>query len=109
MPIITPVGTYSGAQKTLYRGAASTTTTTTLYTAPASTTTIVMEIVVTNTSSAGTFTISFGGTQAYTAVSIGANSTSVLQISQILSASQTIQGGASAATINFHIAGVEVA
>lgn len=108
MPIVTPLGTYSGAQKTLFRGAATTTTTTTLYTAPASSTVIVLEIVVVNTSTSGTFTISLGGTQAYTAVAIGANTTTNLQISQILTAGQTIQGGASATSINFHIAGVEV-
>lgn len=108
MPIVSPLGTYMGAQKSLYRAAASVTTTTTLYTVPASTTTIVMEVVVTNTSGAGTFTLYFGGTQAYTAVAIGANATTNLQISQILTAGQTIQGGASATTINFHIAGVEI-
>ena len=108
MPVVSPLGTYMGAQKSLFRGAASTTTTTTLYTTPANTNTIVMEVLVTNTGGAGTFTLSFGGTAAYTAVAIGANATTNLQISQILTAGQTIQGGASATTINFHIAGFDI-
>lgn len=95
--------------KALFRGAATTTTTTTLYTVPALTTTVVTDIVVTNTSnSAGTFTLALGGTNLATNVTIGAVDSTVIQIKQVLSATQTIQGGASATTINFHISGVEI-
>jgi 2-methylisocitrate lyase-like PEP mutase family enzyme len=96
--------------KILFRGAASTSTGTTLYTVPASTTTIVTSIVITNTAaSAGTFTLALGGTNLATTVSVGANDSTVLDLKQVLTATQTITGGASATTINFHISGVEVA
>jgi len=95
--------------KTLFRGAATTTTTTTLYTVPSSTTTVVTNIVVTNTAaSAGTFTFGLGGTNLATAVTISANDSTVIDLKQVLTATQTITGGASATTINFHIAGVEL-
>lgn len=96
--------------KILFRGAASTSTGTTLYTVPASTITIVTSIVITNTAgSAGTFTLALGGTNLATTVSVGANDSTVLDLKQVLTATQTITGGASATTINFHISGVEVA
>jgi phage tail sheath gpL-like len=96
--------------KILFRGAATTNTATTLYTVPASTTTIVTSIVITNTaSSTGTFTLALGGTNLATTVTVGANDSTVLDMKQVLTAAQTITGGASATTINFHISGVEVA
>lgn len=96
--------------KTLFRGAATTTTSTVLYTVPASTTTVVTSIVVTNTtSSAGTFTLALGGTNLATTVTVGALDSTVIDIKQVLTATQTITGGASANTINFHISGVEIA
>jgi hypothetical protein len=95
--------------KTLFRGAATTTTSTTLYTVPTSTTAIVTSIVVTNTAgSSGTFTIGLGGTNFATTVTIGSNDSTVIDIKQVLTATQTITGGASATSINFHIAGVEI-
>ena len=94
--------------KALFRGAASTGSTT-LYTTPAATTTIVTNIVVTNTSgSSQTFTISLSGVAVASTVSIAANSIAVFDIKQPLAATQTITGLASATTVNFHIAGVEV-
>lgn len=96
--------------KILYRGAATTNTATTLYTVPANTTAVVTSIVITNTtSSAGTFTLALAGTNLATTVSVGANDSTVLDIKQVLTAAQTITGGASATSINFHISGVEVA
>ena len=96
--------------KALFRGAATTNTSTTLYTVPSSTTTVVTNIVVTNTaSSPGTFTINFNGVNLATAVTIPANDTTVIDMKQPLSATQIISGGASATTINFHIAGIEIA
>lgn len=95
--------------KVLFRGAASTTTTTTLYTVPASTTTVVSNIAVTNTaSSAGTYTLSLAGTKLAEAVSIPANSTVFIDLKQVLATTNTIQGGASATSVNFHISGVEI-
>lgn len=96
--------------KTLFRGAASTTLTTTLYTVPASTTAVVTNIVVTNTAAtAATFDLSLNGVKLADATSIAADSIAVIDLKQVISATQTIQGGASAATVNFHISGVEVA
>lgn len=96
--------------KTLYRGAASTTVTTTLYTVPSATTTVVTEVSVTNTaSSSGTFTLYLNGVIWANTVTVAANDTVVIPCKQPLVATNTIQGGASATTINFHIAGVEIA
>lgn len=95
--------------KTLFRGAATTSTGTTLYTVPSATTTVVTNIIITNTAaSAGTFTLGLGGTNLATTVTVGANDSTVLDMKQVLTATQTITGGASATTINFHIAGVEI-
>jgi hypothetical protein len=94
--------------KTLFRGAASTGSTT-LYTVPASTTAVVTNIVVTNTAgSAGTFTLSLAGTSLFTTAAIAANTTAMFDLKQVLTTTQTVTGLASAASINFHIAGVEV-
>lgn len=96
--------------KTLFRGAATTTTSTVLYTVPANTTTVVTSIVITNTAaSAATFTLGLGGTNLATTVAVGGNDSTVIDIKQPLTAAQTITGGASATTVNFHIAGVEIA
>ena len=96
--------------KALFRGAATTTVGTTLYTVPSATVTVVTNIVVTNTSaSAGTFTMALGGTNFATAIAVGGNDSTVIDIKQPLTATQTITGGASATTINFHISGVEIA
>jgi hypothetical protein len=95
--------------KALFRGAASTTTTTTLYTVPSATTAVVTDIVVTNTAgSAGTFTMSLNDVKIAEQVTVAANDSTVIQIKQVLSATQTIKGGASATTVNFHISGVEL-
>jgi hypothetical protein len=100
--------------KTLARAAASLTTTTVLYTVPSATTTVVTNIVVTNTaSSAGTFTLAMGPSAGQiamnTTTAIAANTTAYIDLKQVLSATNTITGGASATTINFHISGVEIA
>jgi hypothetical protein len=95
--------------KALFRGAATTNTATTLYTVPSATTAVVTSIVVTNTSaSAGTFTLALGGTNFATAIAVGGNDSTVIDIKQPLTATQTITGGASATTVNFHISGVEI-
>jgi len=99
--------------KVLSRAAASLTTTTVLYTVPAATTTVVTNIIVTNTAaSAGTFTLAMGpsaGQVAFaTTVAIAANSIALFDIKQVILATNTITGGASAVTINFAISGVEI-
>ena len=97
------------ATKVLSRTAATTNTATTLYTVPAATTTVISNIVVTNTAgSAGTFTLGLDGVSLASAVSIPANSITAIDLKQVLAATKTITGGASATTINFHISGVEV-
>ena len=96
--------------KTLFRGAATTDTTTVLYTVPSATTSVITNIVVTNTDGAsGDFTLAFAGTNFATTVTVGANDSTVIDIKQPLAATETITGGASAITINFHISGVEIA
>jgi hypothetical protein len=95
--------------KALFRGAATTTVGTTLYTVPASTTTIVSNIAVVNTSAtAGTFTLGLAGTSLATTQAIAGSSTAYFDIKQVLVATNTITGGASATTVNFHISGVEI-
>lgn len=94
--------------KSLARAAAALTSQT-LYTVPASTTTVVTNIAVTNTSaSAQTFTLGLNGTSLFTTTAIAANSTAFIDLKQVLSATQTITGLASAITVNFHISGVEI-
>jgi len=95
--------------KALFRGAATTTVGTTLYTVPSSTTTVVSNIVVTNTAgTAGTFTLALNGTAMATTVAIAANGIITLDLKQVLATTNTITGGASATSINFHISGVEI-
>jgi hypothetical protein len=98
----------------LARTAASLTTTTVLYTVPASTSTIVSNIAVTNTAgSAGTFTLAMGPAAGqvaiHTTTAIAANTTIYIDLKQTLLTTNTITGGASATSINFHISGVEIA
>ena len=96
--------------KTLFRGAATTDTTTVLYTVPSATTSVITNIVITNTDAAsGTFTLGLAGTNFATTVTVGAYDSTVIDIKQPLATTETITGGASAITINFHISGVEIA
>jgi hypothetical protein len=95
--------------KALFRGAATTTLTTTLYTVPSATTTVVTNIVVVNTSTtAATFDLALNGVKLADTVAIAADSIATFDIKQVIAATQTIQGGASATTVNFHISGVEI-
>jgi predicted acetyltransferase len=94
--------------KALFRGAAATSSTT-LYTVPSATTAVVTDIVVTNTAaSSGTFTILLNDISLATTVSIAANDSIDIPLKQVLTATQTIKGSASATTVNFHISGVEI-
>ena len=95
--------------KVLFRGAATTTVGTVLYTVPSATTTVVTSIVVTNTAlTTATFTLGLAGTNFATTVTVGPVDSVVIDIKQTLTATQTITGGASATTVNFHISGVEI-
>lgn len=88
---------------------AAATSNTTLYTVPASTTTVVSNILVANTAAAtGTFTINLNGIAIASGVSAAPNSITAIDLKQVLNATQTITGSASATTINFHISGVEI-
>lgn len=92
----------------LFRGAA-TTGTTTLYTVPASTAVIVTSILVANTSSVDqTYTMSLGGVSIATTVPIPPNESIVIEPKQVIVATNTIAGSASATTVNFHISGLAV-
>ena len=96
--------------KLLFRGAATTNTATNLYTTPSLTTTVVTNIVVTNTASLdATYTLTLDGIALATTVTIGGNTSAFIDLRQVLVATDTISGGASAATVNFHISGVEIA
>jgi hypothetical protein len=95
--------------KILFRGAASTSSTL-LYTVPASTTTVVTDIVITNTAaSSGTYELLLNDIVLAKTVTVGANDSTIIQLKQPLTATQTVKGLASAVTINFHISGVEIA
>jgi hypothetical protein len=95
--------------KALFRGAATTTLTTTLYTVPSATTAVVTNIVVVNTAASGaTFDLALNGVKLADTVAIAADSIATFDIKQVINATQTIQGGASATTVNFHISGVEI-
>jgi len=80
-----------------------------LYTVPASTTTLVTSIVVSNTAAAdATYDLSLGGVQLGNDVSVPANDSVILEIKQVMDAADTIEGLASATTVNFHISGLEI-
>ena len=95
--------------KVLFRGAASTSSTT-LYTTPSATTTVVTDIVIANTASAtATYELLLNDIVLAKTVTVGANDSTIIQLKQPLTATQTIKGLASATTVNFHISGVEIA
>ena len=94
--------------KALARESAATSSAT-LYTVPAATTAVITNIAVANTaSSAGTFTLLLDDVDLHTTTAIAANSTVYIDLKQVLAATQTIKGFASATTIDFHISGVEI-
>lgn len=95
--------------KALARTAAATSSTT-LYTVPSATTAIVTNIVIANTgASAYTWTMTFDGVSIGTSVSIAANSTTVIDMKQVLAATKIIAGSASNTAVTFHVSGVEIA
>jgi hypothetical protein len=94
--------------KVLFRGAA-TTGSSTLYTVPALTTTLISSVVVVNTaSSSATFDMSLNNVQIANDVIVPSNDSIILELKQVLNATQTITALASATTVNFHISGLEI-
>jgi hypothetical protein len=95
--------------KVLFRGAAATSSTT-LYTTPSATTTVVTNIAVANSAStAATFTILLDDIELQKDSTVAANTTAYIDLKQVLVATDTIKGLASATTVDFHISGVEIA
>jgi hypothetical protein len=95
--------------KALFRGAASTSSAT-LYTVPSATTTVITNILVANTSaSSATYDLLLDDVSIANDVIVAANDTISIDLKQVLTATKTIKGLASAATVNFHISGVEIA
>jgi hypothetical protein len=95
--------------KVLFRGAASTSSAT-LYTTPSATTTVVTNIAITNTAaSSATFTLLLDDVEIQKDSTVAANTTAYIDLKQVLDATDTIKGLASATTVDFHISGVEIA
>lgn len=95
--------------KVLFRGAAATSSTT-LYTTPSATTTVVTNILVANTAATNaTYDLLLNDVSIANDVNIAANDTVSIDLKQVLAATNTIKGLASATTVNFHISGVEIA
>ena len=82
----------------------------TLYTVPSATTTIVTNIALANiTSSDATVDLLLDGVELLKEVTVAANSTSIIDLKQVLVATDTIAGLATATpTITVHVSGVEV-
>ena len=94
--------------KSLFRGNASTTSAT-LYTTPAATTTVVTEIAACNTSSSSqSVTVTLNGVEILDAVAVAADTTLVVPLKQPIAATQIVAGLATATSVRFHIAGVEI-
>ena len=94
--------------KVLARAAAATSSAT-LYTVPASTTAVITNILVTNTVSGdATFSLLLDDVSIATSVTVGGYDTTIIDLKQVLEATKTIKGLASAVTVNFHISGVEI-
>ena len=94
--------------KVLARTAASKSSAT-LYTVPASTTTVITNILVTNTVVGdATFELLLDDVVIAKSVTVGGFDTTIIDLKQVLGATKTIKGLASAVTVNFHISGVEI-
>ena len=92
----------------LFRGAAATSSTT-LYTVPAATTALVTSVIIVNTAGANaTFDMSLNDVQIANDVVAPANDSVILEIKQVMDATQTLKALASATTVNFHISGLEI-
>lgn len=86
-----------------------TTSSSLVYTVPSSRTTVIKQVVVTNiTASAATFTLNIGASNSlFNAVSVAANDTMLINLSQVLTAGETLYASASAnSALNLTISGV---
>lgn len=96
------------SQKLFYRGDAPTTETT-LYTVPALTTSVVTNIVVSNTdSTAHDVTVSLDGTPIIAGGPINAGDSIVMDVRQVIAATDTISAVADNVAVKLHISGVEI-
>ena len=94
--------------KVFFRGAAATSSTT-LYTVPAATTALVTSVIIVNTAATpATFDMSLDDVQIANDVTAPANDSVILEIKQVMDATQTLKALASATTVNFHISGLEI-
>lgn len=92
-----------------YARTALTVSSATLFTVPASTTVIVTEIVINNTTAIDiTPTINFGGVAFISNTAVPPMGMLTFGIKQVLSATDTITGLASAAGLNIFISGVTI-
>ena len=100
--------------KSLFRGAATTTLTTNLYTVPSATTTVIKSIAVCNAGAAAAdFTLSIGASgsevKLFDETEIAADTTTIIDLKQVLPATHVIDGGATSTDVTFHISGMEIA
>jgi hypothetical protein len=94
--------------KALARTAAATSSTT-LYTTPAGSTAVVTNIAICNpTATSITASILLNDVDLLGSVAVAANTTTFVDLKQVLPASQTIKGSASTTAVDFHISGVEI-
>ena len=94
--------------KALVRTAASTGTTT-LYTVPSATTAVLTNIAICNPTASGiTASLLLNDTDLLGSISVAANTTTFIDLKQVLAATQTIKGSASSTSVDFHISGVEI-
>jgi len=102
--------------KNLYRGVLAVVGVSPLYTVPSATTTVITNVIVCNkTSSARTFSISItnaglsGGTVLFSDTPIPAKTTTVIDLKQVLSATQELYASAdSTVSVDISINGVEI-
>jgi hypothetical protein len=100
--------------KVLFRGVATTTLTTNLYTVPSATTAVITSIAVCNAGAAAAdFTLSIGPAgseiKLFDEAEIAADTTTIIDLKQVLTAAQVIDGGATSTDVSFHISGMEIA
>jgi hypothetical protein len=89
------------------RGAFATSSAT-IYTVPASTTAIITSIALVNTSaSQQTVTLLFDSVAIFGTVAILPNSTTIIDMKQVMTTTKIISGFASAVSVNYHISGVQ--
>jgi hypothetical protein len=98
----------STISKNMFRGAAAVSNET-LYAVPSDTTAVVTNIIISNTSSVEQiFSMTLAGVAIAKDTPVSANDVIAIDLRQTLDSLDTIQGFASATSVNFHISGVEI-